>query len=151
MHHGHGYGHTGTGHQQQCGSSAGATSTRTKSRQGDCKSSKGRGAGSGGGIQVGEHMGFLRMQELPFTLSKKEIFDFFADYNPLEESICLTHRSDGRATGEEGYIAFFCSPDDAKEAMALHRNTMGQRYIELFISNKDEHGRVQAQEPPLEE
>ena len=94
------------------------------------------------------------MRVLPFTSSKKEIFDFFADYNLLEESICLMYRSEGRATGE-GYIAFFCSPDDAKEAMALHRNTMGQRYIELFISNKEEHGRAheraQAGEPPLEE
>ena len=53
------------------------------------------------------------------------------------------------------YIAFFCSPDDAKGAMTLHRNTMAQRYIELFISNNDEHGRAhgraQAREPPLEE
>jgi hypothetical protein len=104
----------------------------------------GRGNGRGGGIQVGEHTGYLRMRGLPFTATKVEIFEFFKEYEPILESICLTYRSDGRATGE-GYIAFIKS-DDAKEAMSLHRNTMGNRYIELFISNKEEHGRALARE-----
>jgi heterogeneous nuclear ribonucleoprotein F/H len=104
----------------------------------------GRGSGRGGGIQVGEHTGFLRMRGLPFTATKGEIFEFFKKYEPVEDSICLTFRSDGRATGE-GYIAFG-KADDAKDAMALHRNTMGNRYIELFISNKEEHGRALARE-----
>jgi heterogeneous nuclear ribonucleoprotein F/H len=98
---------------------------------------------------VGEHTGYLRMRGLPFTSTKKEIFDFFKAYEPVEDSICLTYRSDGRATGE-GYI-LFSTPDNAKKAMALHRNSMGSRYIELFISNKDEHGRAQAREPTSEE
>mmetsp|Transcript_10977 Transcript_10977/g.15978 ORF Transcript_10977/g.15978 Transcript_10977/m.15978 type:complete len:416 (+) Transcript_10977:298-1545(+) len=105
----------------------------------------GRGTGRGGGIQVGEHTGYLRMRGLPFTATKKEIFIFFGEYNPIEASICLTYRGDGRATGE-GYIGF-ATTDDAKDAMTLHRNTMGSRYIELFISNKEEHGRALAREP----
>lgn len=109
------------------------------------KGTGGRGSGRGGGIQVGDHTGYLRMRGLPFTATKEEIFVFFAEYNPVETSICLTYRGDGRATGE-GYIAFD-TPDNAKEAMTLHRNTMGSRYIELFISNKEEHGRAQAREP----
>ncbi len=113
------------------------------------KGSGGRGSGRGGGIQVGEHTGYLRMRGLPFTSTKKEIFDFFKAYDPVEESICLTYRSDGRATGE-GYI-LFATPDHAKDAMALHRNSMGSRYIELFISNKDEHSRAQAREPCVED
>jgi len=104
----------------------------------------GRGSGRGGGIQVGEHTGYLRMRGLPFTSNKADISEFFKEYDPIETSITLTYRSDGRATGE-GYIAFK-SPDDAKGAMTLHRNTMGSRYIELFISNKDEHSRAQARE-----
>jgi len=110
-------------------------------------SNTGRGSGRGGGIQVGEHTGYLRMRGLPFTSTKEEIDAFFKDYNPIESSISLTYRSDGRATGE-GYIAFN-SPDDAKNAMALHRNTMGSRYIELFISNKEEHGRALSREASL--
>eukprot|EP00567_Pseudictyota_dubia_P005321 CAMPEP_0197433950 /NCGR_PEP_ID=MMETSP1175-20131217/1748_1 /TAXON_ID=1003142 /ORGANISM="Triceratium dubium, Strain CCMP147" /LENGTH=401 /DNA_ID=CAMNT_0042962497 /DNA_START=23 /DNA_END=1228 /DNA_ORIENTATION=+ len=94
----------------------------------------------GGGIREGEHTGYLRMRGLPFSASKEEVTEFFKGYNAVEESVCLTVRSDGRATGE-GYVAFL-SPDDAKNAMTLHRNTMGSRYIELFISNKEEHTRA---------
>jgi len=105
----------------------------------------GRGAGAparrtGGGIQVGEHTGYLRMRGLPFSSTKEDIAIFFKEHKSIGDSIVLTYRSDGRATGE-GYIAFE-TPDDAKEAMSLHRNTMGSRYIELFISNKEEHGRA---------
>lgn len=115
-------------------------------RSGDTRSKGGSVRGSrGGGIQIGEHTGYLRMRGLPFTSSKKEIYNFFSDYNPIEDSICLTYRSDGRATGE-GYIVF-SDPDDAKNAMTLHRSTMGSRYIELFISNKEEHARAQSREP----
>lgn len=96
----------------------------------------------GGGIREGEHTGFLRMRGLPFSATRQEILDFFKDFEPLEDSVCLTCRSDGRATGES-YVAFN-SPDDAKKAMSLHRSTMGTRYIELFISNKDEHARAMA-------
>jgi len=107
-------------------------------------SNTGRGVGRGGGIQVGEHTGYLRMRGLPFISTKKEIFDFFKCYEPVEDSITLTYRSDGRATGE-GYIAFK-GPDNAKDAMMLHRNTLGSRYIEIFISNKEEHARSLARE-----
>jgi len=98
--------------------------------------------GSGGGIQVGEHTGFLRMRGLPFNTTKAEINGFFKQYNPIEDSITLTYRSDGRATGE-GYVGFN-SPDDAQKAMSLHKSTLGSRYIELFISNKEEHSRALA-------
>jgi len=101
-----------------------------------------RGMRQGGGIQVGEHTGYLRMRGLPFSASKKEIYEFFKEYKPIEDSIVSTYRGDGRATGE-GYIAF-SKPDDAEEAMTLHKNTMGSRYIELFISHKEEHARAVA-------
>lgn len=97
---------------------------------------------TGGGIQVGEHTGFLRMRGLPFSATKEDIFHFFEGYNPVQESIVLTYRNDGRATGE-AYVGF-ATPDDAKRAMDLHRRSMGSRYIELFISNKDEQGRALA-------
>ena len=95
---------------------------------------------TGGGIQIGDHTGFLRMRGLPFSSTKDDIFKFFDSYNPVPDSIVLTYRSDGRATGE-AYVGFQ-SPDDSKRAMELHRKSMGSRYIELFISNKEEHGRA---------
>ena len=97
---------------------------------------------TGGGIQVGEHTGFLRMRGLPFSAARDDIFHFFEGYNPVQDSIVLTYRNDGRATGE-AYVGF-ATPDDAKRAMDLHRRSMGSRYIELFISNKDEQGRALA-------
>lgn len=95
---------------------------------------------TGGGIQVGEHTGFLRMRGLPFSSTKEDIFHFFEGYNPVLETIVLTYRNDGRATGE-AYVGF-ATPEDSKRAMELHRRIMGSRYIELFISNKDEQGRA---------
>jgi len=97
---------------------------------------------TGGGIQIGEHTGYLRMRGLPFSATKEDIFKFFVGYNPVLDSIVLTYRNDGRATGE-AYVEF-ASPEDAERAMALHRRSMGTRYIELFISNKDEQGRALA-------
>jgi heterogeneous nuclear ribonucleoprotein F/H len=95
---------------------------------------------TGGGIQVGEHTGYLRMRGLPFSAAKEDIAKFFEGYNPIVDSIVLTYRSDGRATGE-AYIGFQ-SAEDAKRAIDLHRKTMGSRYIELFISNKEEQTRA---------
>mmetsp|Transcript_8323 Transcript_8323/g.20510 ORF Transcript_8323/g.20510 Transcript_8323/m.20510 type:complete len:299 (+) Transcript_8323:180-1076(+) len=97
---------------------------------------------TGGGIQVGEHTGFLRMRGLPFSATKDDIYIFFEEYNTVSDSIVLTYRSDGRATGE-AYVQFETS-EDSKRAMDLHRNMMGNRYIELFLSNKEEHGRALA-------
>lgn len=97
---------------------------------------------TGGGIQVGEHTGFLRMRGLPFSASRDDIVRFFTGYNPVPESVVLTFRNDGRATGE-AYIGFL-SPEDSKRAMELHRKMMGSRYIELFISNKEEQSRALA-------
>eukprot|EP00979_Chaetoceros_neogracilis_P003440 scaffold592_cov272-Chaetoceros_neogracile.AAC.51 len=107
-----------------------------------------RGSNRGGGIQVGEHTGFLRMRGLPFKTMKNEIYEFLEGYEAIEDSICLTYRSDGRATGE-GYVAF-PSSEHGQRAMNLHKKSLGSRYIELFISNKEEHGRAKAREPRSE-
>ena len=95
---------------------------------------------TGGGIQVGEHTGYLRMRGLPFSAAKEDIYVFFEEYNVVPDSIVLTYRSDGRATGE-AYVQFMTG-EDSTNAMALHRQMMGNRYIELFLSNKEEHGRA---------
>lgn len=97
---------------------------------------------AGGGIQIGDHTGFLRMRGLPFSTTKDDIYKFFNGYNPVQESIVLTYRNDGQATGE-AYIGFG-GPEDSKRAMELHRRSLGSRYIELFISNKDEQSRALA-------
>ena len=98
------------------------------------------------GAREGPHTGFIRLRGLPFQASKQDILDFFKEYKPIESSVILTYRVDGRATGE-GYVAFDDAAD-AKDAMAMHRSTIGSRYIELFISNKEEHTRNVARSTP---
>jgi len=105
-----------------------------------------RGGGHGGGIRDGPHTGYIRMRGLPFQATKQDVLDFFKEYKPLESSILLTYRVDGRATGE-GYVAFDDAAD-AKAAMTMHRSTIGSRYIELFISNKEEHTRNVSRSTP---
>jgi hypothetical protein len=97
---------------------------------------------TGGGLQVGDHTGFLRMRGLPFAAAKEDIVQFFAAYNPLPDSVVLTYRNDGRPTGE-AYVSFM-STECARRAMEMNRKPMGSRYIELFISNKEEQGRALA-------
>ena len=107
----------------------------------------GRGQGHhGGGIRDGPHTGFIRMRGLPFQSTKDDVLEFFKDYKPVPDSVLLTYRMDGRSTGE-AYVAFE-SPDSAKAAMELHRSTIGSRYIELFISNKEEHTRNVSRSTP---
>lgn len=104
------------------------------------------GSHHGGGLRDGPHTGFIRMRGLPYQATKQDILDFFKEYKPIESSILLTYRVDGRSTGE-GYVAFE-DAEDAKDAMTMHRSTIGSRYIELFISNKEEHTRNVARSTP---
>jgi hypothetical protein len=101
---------------------------------------------NGGGIRDGLHTGYIRLRGLPFHATKQDIIDFFKDYKPIESSVLLTYRVDGRATGE-AYVAFN-DAEDAKAAMSKHRSTIGSRYIELFISNKEEHARNVSRSTP---
>jgi RNA recognition motif-containing protein len=53
----------------------------------------------------------------------------------------LQYSNDGRATGE-GYVSFE-NAEAAKAAMlSMNRKMMGSRYIELFVSSKEEHRRM---------
>ena len=123
--------------------SAGKTYGRTSGAKKKSSSSAGVGAPAGGELedptQPKRHTGFLRMRGLPFRASKVDITKFFERFNVVFDSIVLTYYNDGRATGEA--FVGFQTPNDAKRAMgALNRTIMGNRYIELFISTKEEHG-----------
>ncbi len=121
-------------------SSLASVASSSRGREGPGSGQAAQYKRTGGGIQIGEHTGFLRMRGLPFSAAKEDIAKFFQEFNPIPDSIVLTYRSDGRATGE-AYVGFE-APEDSKRAMELHRRSMGNRYIELFLSNKEEHGRA---------
>ncbi len=103
--------------------------------------------GQGGGIREGPHTGYIRLRGLPFNATKQDLLDFFGEFKPIESSVMVTYRADGRATGE-GYAAFD-DAEDARGAMTMHRRTIGSRYIELFISNKEEYTRNVARSTPF--
>lgn len=87
-----------------------------------------------------EHTGVLKLRGLPFSASKKDIIDFFGDYNVSEESVHIVYRSDGKATGDA--FVEFESADDSKAAMSKDRMKIGSRYVELFVSTLDDKALV---------
>lgn len=83
-----------------------------------------------------EHTGVLKLRGLPFSATKKDIIDFFGDYDLSEESVHIVYRSDGKATGDA--FVEFESAEDAKAAMSKDRMKIGSRYVELFVSTLDD-------------
>jgi heterogeneous nuclear ribonucleoprotein F/H len=138
---GHGSPYRGRGHYGRGGYHGGRGYNRNYVSRG-----QGGQGHHGGGIRDGPHTGFIRMRGLPFQATKEDVSEFFKEYKPIPDSVILTYRMDGRSTGE-AYVAFE-TPDNAKDAMELHRSTIGSRYIELFISNKEEHTRNVARSTP---
>lgn len=95
--------------------------------------------------QQSEHTGVLKMRGLPFSATKDDIITFFDDrsfdISPLvHDSIHIVTSMEGRPTG----VAFveFASAEDAKTAMRKDRHTMGNRYVELFASSREEATRA---------
>lgn len=58
-------------------------------------------------------------------------------------SVHLVVHADGRASGE-AYVEF-ASAEDAKQGMVLHRQLLGSRYIEIFMSTPQDIARAGGQ------
>merc|ERR1719427_35381 len=73
----------------------------------------------------------LRMKGLPFTVTDKEILDFFSEGNVTPAAV---HIISDRATGRPSGVALveFANDDEIISALDLNRNEIGNRYIELF-------------------
>ncbi|KAH7351628.1 hypothetical protein KP509_19G006800 [Ceratopteris richardii] len=87
-----------------------------------------------------EHTGVLRLRGLPFSASKRDVIEFFKDFNLKEENIQFVVHSDGRASGE-AYVQFD-GPTQSKQAMSRDKMMLGSRYIELFPSSSEESARA---------
>jgi len=85
--------------------------------------------------------GILRMRGLPFSAMPEDIAAFFQGYAFVPESIKLTKRFDGKATGE-AFVAFSAPEESARAARDLDKRTIGSRYVELFHSTTDEAARA---------
>lgn len=84
----------------------------------------------------------IRMRGLPYDCTAKQVLDFFANgensCNVLDGSdgILFVKKPDGRATGDA--FVLFEQESDASKALSKHRESIGQRYIELFRSTTAE-------------
>jgi len=87
-----------------------------------------------------EHTGFLKLRGLPFSVSRRDIVEFFKDYQLKEKNVHIVTHSDGRATGEA--FVEFSSAADSKDAMSKDKMTIGTRYVELFPSTQEEASRA---------
>ncbi|GER55061.1 RNA-binding (RRM/RBD/RNP motifs) family protein [Striga asiatica] len=78
----------------------------------------------------------IRMRGLPYSAGKDDIIDFFKNFTLSDESVHIVLNFDGRPNGEA--FVEFANVDDAKEALAKDRMTLGNRYVELFQSSLEE-------------
>lgn len=75
----------------------------------------------------------IRLRGLPFSSTLEDVIEFFSDLIPESNNIHMVKFRDGRLTGDA--FVEFENTDDAQEAMKLHKQQIGDRYIELFKSS----------------
>ncbi|XP_058828755.1 RNA-binding protein fusilli isoform X3 [Topomyia yanbarensis] len=84
----------------------------------------------------------IRMRGLPYDCTAKQVLEFFANgennCTVLDgaDGILFVKKPDGRATGDA--FVLFAQEPDASKALSKHRESIGQRYIELFRSTTAE-------------
>ncbi|CAI5501327.1 unnamed protein product [Closterium sp. Naga37s-1] len=106
------------------------------------------GGGGGGGGRGGEggigpaarESNIVKMRGLPFSATSKDILEFFGEYPLADAAVHIITNSIGRLTGEA--FVEFGSTDEARAAMGKDRERMGTRYIELYLSSRDEATRI---------
>lgn len=123
------------GKGKERGAGAGGSSSQSDG-PGPSGSGSSAQSGSGGGSRRANGTTVLRMRGLPFSATRADVVHFFRDLEVIEGSIKFATRSDGRVTGE-AYVEFD-SPQTAADAMKRDRCTMGNRYVELFVSSRQE-------------
>ncbi|XP_030388413.1 RNA-binding protein fusilli isoform X4 [Scaptodrosophila lebanonensis] len=84
----------------------------------------------------------IRMRGLPYDCTAKQVLDFFTTGEQpchvldSNEGVLFVKKPDGRATGDA--FVLFANESDAPKALGRHRESIGQRYIELFRSTTAE-------------
>ncbi|XP_065693352.2 G-rich sequence factor 1 isoform X1 [Patagioenas fasciata] len=75
--------------------------------------------------------GVVMLRGLPFSSTEEDIADFFSGLKITD--IAFVYRGE-RRTGEA--FVQFAAPDMAAKALSRHREYMGNRYIEVYVSRK---------------
>uniref|UniRef100_A0A8C5UQE4 G-rich sequence factor 1 n=1 Tax=Microcebus murinus TaxID=30608 RepID=A0A8C5UQE4_MICMU len=79
--------------------------------------------------------GVVRLRGLPYSCDEKDIVDFFAGLNIVDITFVMDYR--GRRKTGEAYVQFE-EPEMASQALLKHREEIGNRYIEIFPSRRNE-------------
>lgn len=96
------------------------------------------GGGYGGSAREEVPSNVLRLRGLPFSAGKDDIIRWFEDVQvtpPTEEGVHII-TDYGRPTGVA--LVEFASPQETQMALAKDKQMMGTRYIEVFLSSRDE-------------
>ncbi|XP_073093592.1 G-rich sequence factor 1 isoform X2 [Manis javanica] len=79
--------------------------------------------------------GVVRLRGLPYSCNEGDIIDFFAGLNIVDITFVMDYR--GRRKTGEAYVQFE-EPEMANQALLKHREEIGNRYIEIFPSRRNE-------------
>ncbi|XP_020844165.1 G-rich sequence factor 1 [Phascolarctos cinereus] len=79
--------------------------------------------------------GVVRLRGLPYSCNEKDIVDFFAGLSIVDITFVMDHR--GRRKTGEAYVQFE-EPEMANQALLKHKEEIGNRYIEIFPSRRNE-------------
>ncbi|KAG2448080.1 hypothetical protein HYH02_007105 [Chlamydomonas schloesseri] len=89
-------------------------------------------------LSVDRMRGFvIRCRGLPYTSTAQDVLNFFGPDVPIVrgiEGVVFTYAPDGRPTGEA--FVELQTEEAQREALKKHKESLGSRYIELFVSTK---------------
>ncbi|PNH00813.1 Epithelial splicing regulatory protein 1 [Tetrabaena socialis] len=89
-------------------------------------------------LSVDRMRGFVvRCRGLPYSATAQDVFNFFGPEVPVVrgiEGVVFTYAPDGRPTGEA--FVELQTEDAQREALKKHKESIGARYIEIFVSTK---------------
>ncbi|XP_054466799.1 G-rich sequence factor 1 [Anoplopoma fimbria] len=87
-------------------------------------------------VQAPAGSGVVRLRGLPFSCTEEDIVQFFSGLDIMEKGITVVLDRKGRNSGEA--FVQFSSQEAADEALKRDRQEIGNRYIEVFPSRRDQ-------------
>lgn len=82
--------------------------------------------------------GWIRLRGLPFTASVEDILEFCGDSIGISQNdVTIKYGTDGRPSGE-AFIQVDSNAIAEEACSVLHKQHMGERYIECLMSSHDE-------------
>ena len=79
----------------------------------------------------------VKLRGLPFTATKEDVIEFFSGLNIEKSGVQLMSGNKKKILRGDCYVQF-CTTEEAMKALDRHMAEMGNRYIEVFSSSKQE-------------